>query len=291
MGIRAIAIVVGLALASGVIAAMVMRVSSSTSQATSARAQSRPLSRPSLVEARQPGSPTVAEPVYGYDIVRVYPHDVEAFTQGLVYLDGFFYESTGLNGRSSLRKVQPETGAIVQRVDVARRYFAEGLAHWNGRLVQLTWDTHVGFVYDLASFRRLRTFPYSGEGWGLTQDGRRLVMSDGSAALRFLDPDTFAETGRLSVHDSAGPVTNLNELESVRGEIFANIWLTDRIARIAPDTGRVTGWIDLQGLRPSQDSTGNDVLNGIAYDPAGDRLFVTGKLWPQVYEIRLRPAQ
>lgn len=230
-----------------------------------------------------------AEPVFDYDVVRAYPHDPDAFTQGLVYLDGFFYESTGLNGKSSLRRVRPETGEVVQQIDVARRYFAEGLAHWNGRLVQLTWDTKVGFVYDRASFRQLRTFPYPGEGWGLTQDGRRLIMSDGTSFLRFLDPDRLVEIGRVEVQSVAGPVNHLNELEVVGGEVFANVWLTDRVARIDPESGRVTGWIDLQGLRPTSDATGNAVLNGIAYDAAGDRLFVTGKLWPQVYEIRLRP--
>jgi glutaminyl-peptide cyclotransferase len=233
--------------------------------------------------------PTAAEPVYDYDVVHAYPHDPEAFTQGLVYLDGFFYESTGLNGRSSLRRVRPETGEVVQRVDVARRYFAEGLTHWSGRLVQLTWDTKVGFVYDRASFRQLRTFPYAGEGWGLTQDGRRLIMSDGTSTLRFLDPESLVETGRVEVRGVAGPVEHLNELEVVRDEVWANVWLTDRIARIDPQSGRVTGWIELPGLRPASDLTGNAVLNGIAYDAQGDRLFVTGKLWPQLYEIRLRP--
>jgi glutamine cyclotransferase len=285
MGIRVI--VCGAALAVVLAASLAMRAPKPLLSTSSAIASDVP----SVSGQGAPPSPSrrAGEPTWGFDVLRSYPHDPEAFTQGLVYLDGFFYESTGLNGRSSLRKVEPETGKVVQRVDVPRRYFAEGLAHWNGRLLQLTWDTKVGFIYDRATFKQLGSFPYTGEGWGLAQDGRRLIMSDGTAVLRFLDPETFVETGRIQVRDASGPVMHLNELEVVRGELLANVWLTDRIARIAPATGMVTGWIDLQGLRPRQDPTGNAVLNGIAYDSAGDRLFVTGKLWPRVYEIRLRP--
>jgi glutamine cyclotransferase len=236
-------------------------------------------------EQRRSGAP--GAPTLRYDVVRAYPHDPQAFTQGLIFRDGFLFESTGLNGRSSLRKVRLETGEVVQRKAIDDRYFAEGMTDWGARLVQLTWNTNVGFVYDLASFDRTRTFAYAGEGWGLTHDATRLIMSDGTPALRFLDPDTFAETGRVLVRDGDRPIDDLNELEFVRGEVYANVWLTDRIAIIAPSSGRVTGWIDLAGLRPSTNAPGDDVLNGIAYDARGDRLFVTGKLWPRLFEIKL----
>jgi glutamine cyclotransferase len=225
--------------------------------------------------------------VYSYRVVNVYPHDPEAFTQGLVYRDGFLYESTGLNGRSSLRKVRLETGEVIQQRQVDAQYFGEGLADWGGKLIQLTWRSNVGFVYDRASFNLERTFAYVGEGWGLTHDDTRLIMSDGSSSLRFLDPATLQETGRLTVTDRGRPVGGLNELEVVRGEIYANVWQTDRIARIAPASGHVTGWIDLSGLLPPSDQRGVDVLNGIAYDGEHDRLFVTGKLWPKLFEIAL----
>ena len=225
---------------------------------------------------------------YGFDVVNRYPHDPEAFTQGLIYRDGFLFESTGLNGRSSLRKVKLETGEVVQRQSVDEQYFAEGLTDWADRLVQLTWETNVGFVYDLASFRQERTFSYRGEGWGLTHDGQRLIMSDGSATLRFLDPATFSEVGELAVRDGGLMVDDLNELEYVKGSIYANVWFVDSIAMIAPDSGQVSGWIDLRGLLPDRQARGADVLNGIAYDAQGDRLFVTGKLWPAVFEIRIR---
>jgi glutamine cyclotransferase len=226
--------------------------------------------------------------VFGYDVVNVYPHDREAFTQGLVYRDGVLYESTGLKGRSTLRKVRLETGEVLQRQVVDSRYFAEGLTDWGNRLIQLTWDTNVAFVYDLVSFKPLRTFSYAGEGWGLAHDGRRLIMSDGTPTLRFLDPEAFQVTGRVEVRDGSVPVEDLNELEFVNGEIYANVWTTDRIAIIAPATGRVTGWINLAGLMPRAMTAGDAVLNGIAYDAQRNRLFVTGKLWPRLFEIKVR---
>jgi glutamine cyclotransferase len=229
-----------------------------------------------------------ATPVYRFDIVNVYPHDAEAFTQGLLYRDGYLYESTGLKGRSSLRKVEVESGKVVQQQAIDKQYFAEGLTDWRDRLFQLTWETNVGFVYDMRSFGRLDSFKYEGEGWGLTHDDRRLIMSDGTARLRFLDPETLRETARVTVVDGVQPIQQLNELEFVRGEVFANVWLTDRIARINPDSGRVTGWVDLTGLMPAGATSGDAVLNGIAYDSARDRLFVTGKLWPRLFEIRLK---
>ena len=230
-----------------------------------------------------------ATPVHRYDIVNTYPHDPEAFTQGLVYRDGVLFESTGLAGRSTLRKVQLETGKVLQRIDVDKKYFAEGLTDWGNRLIQLTWVTNVGFVYDLSSFARVQTFAYDGEGWGLTQDGRRLIMSDGTPALRFLDPQTWKVTGRITVRDRGTPVQRLNELEFVDGLVYANVWTTDRIAMIDPASGEVKGWIDLTGLMPPAFTAGDAVLNGIAYDAARRRLFVTGKLWPRLFEIRIRP--
>ena len=229
------------------------------------------------------------EPVrYGYRIANTFPHDSRAFTQGLIFRGGFLYESTGLRGRSSLRTVRLETGEVIQQTVVDSLYFAEGLAEWNGELIQLTWQHEIAFRYDLATFVQRGTFKYTGEGWGLASDGKRLVMSDGSAVLRWLSPTTFREMGRLTVTDHGQPVGNLNELEIVGDEIFANVWQTDRIARISPASGRVTGWIDLTGLLPVAERHDSDaVLNGIAYDAAAKRLFVTGKLWPRVFEIQL----
>jgi glutaminyl-peptide cyclotransferase len=232
-----------------------------------------------------------AIPVWGVSIVHAYPHDRGAFTEGLFYKDGYLYESTGLNGRSQIRKVELASGRVVQARDIDRQYFGEGIVAWKGKLIQLTWSTHVGFVDDLATFRELGRFHYPGEGWALTEDGRRLIMSDGTPKLRFLDPDTLKEIRRLTVTADGAPVRNLNELEWVKGEILANIWMTNRIARIDPETGRVKGWIDLTGLIDPAELGGDPdaVANGIAYDAARDRLFVTGKLWPRLFEIRLVP--
>ena len=238
--------------------------------------------------ASTPSAQRKSAPVYSYEIVNVYPHDRDAFTQGLVYRDGVLFESTGLKGRSTLRKVRLDTGQVLQQQKVDSRYFAEGLSDCGSRLVQLTWDSNVAFVYDLASFKPIRTFTYSGEGWGLTHDGRHLIMSDGSPTLRFLDPETFQLARSLPVRDGDLPVEDLNELEYVEGEIYANVWTTDRIAIISPATGAVTGWINLAGLMPRGSTTGDAVLNGIAYDAARKRLFVTGKLWPRLFEIRVR---
>jgi glutaminyl-peptide cyclotransferase len=226
---------------------------------------------------------------YGYAVVATYPHDPGAFTQGLVYRDGVLFESTGLRGESTLREVRLETGQVVRQRALSRQYFAEGLALWEDRLVQLTWTSGLGFVWDTATFEAVRTFGYAGEGWGLAQDGRRLILSDGTEWLRFFDPATLAETGRVRVTDGGRSVRNLNELEYIDGVVYANGWQTDRIAMIDADTGRVEGWIDLEGLLPADRRRGVDVLNGIAWDPDGRRLFVTGKLWPDLFEIRLIP--
>jgi len=231
-------------------------------------------------------------PVSSYRVVHVYPHDPEAFTQGLVYRDGILYEGTGLNGRSSVRKVKLENGEVLQIQKVDQQYFGEGIAVVHDTLYELTWQSGIGFLYDRESLTRKGTFTYKGEGWGLTYDGQRLIMSDGTAFLRFLDPATQKEVSRVEVKDGTTPIVNLNELEFVKGEVLANIWQTDRIARISPKTGRVTGWIDLAGLLTPREAQEVDraggVLNGIAYDAAGDRLFVTGKLWPKLFEIKIQ---
>jgi glutaminyl-peptide cyclotransferase len=235
----------------------------------------------------QPTPSTV--PVFGYHIVNTFPHDRQAFTQGLQFVDGFLYEGTGQHGQSGIRKVKLETGEVVQRQPLDAKYFGEGITVWGDTLIQLTWQSEIGFVYDKATFKQIRTFTYPGEGWGLTHDGKRLIMSDGDArgALRFLDPKTLKETGRLVVRDAGRPVNYLNELEYVRGEILANIWQTQRIAKISLKSGQVTGWIDLGGLLDPREAAGTDVLNGIAYDAARDRLFVTGKNWPKLFEIKI----
>ena len=228
-------------------------------------------------------------PTYSYRVVRTFPHDPDAFTQGLLYDDGFLYESTGQYGQSSLRKVELETGAVVQLHQLDDRFFAEGLALFGNRLLQLTWRSNKGFAYRLDSFEQLAEFAYPTEGWGLTHNGELLVMSDGSSTLYFRDPFTFAEVSRVAVVAQDRPISQLNELEWVAGEVFANIWRTDIIARIDPATGQVAGWIDLTGLLSDADRRGSnaEVLNGIAYDPEGERLFVTGKWWPKLYQIEL----
>ena len=231
-----------------------------------------------------------AIPVYGVEVAHVYPHDPQAFTEGLFYLNGFFYESTGLNGRSQIRKVDPASGRVLQSRNLSSAYFGEGIVAWHGRLVQLTWVNHVGFIYDLATFRPIGHFAYAGEGWALTRNAHEIIMSDGTPQLRFLDPETLKETRRLTVTADGQPVKNLNELEWVKGEILANIWLTNRIARIDPTSGKVKGWIDLTGLMDPAELGGDDpdaVANGIAYDAEHDRVFVTGKLWPKLFEIQL----
>jgi len=238
--------------------------------------------------ARASQNPQTAQaPVFSYQVVNRFPHDPTAFTQGLIYRDGHLFESTGLKGQSSLRKVKLETGAAVELRAIDKRYFAEGLTDWGNRLLQLTWETNIGFVYDVTSFTQVGTFTYTGEGWGLTHDASRLIMSDGTSALRFLDPTTQREIGRITVKDGEREIRRLNELEFIKGQVYANVWYTDRIAIIAPDTGHVTAWLDLAGLQPGV-RRGDSVLNGIAYDSQGDRLFVTGKLWSTLFEIRVR---
>ncbi len=229
-------------------------------------------------------------PVYTYKIVNTYPHDRAAFTQGLIFVDGVLYEGTGLYGQSSLRRVKLETGEVLQVYALPARFFGEGLTLFGDKLIQLTWKERVGFVYNKDTFKQERDFAYPTEGWGFTHDGARLIMSDGSANLYFIDPATLTEISRIQVVDDQGPVVRLNELEYINGEVYANIWQTDRIARIDPATGRVLAWLDMSGLLSDADRRQHvDVLNGIAYDAAHDRLFVTGKLWPKLFEIELIP--
>jgi glutaminyl-peptide cyclotransferase len=230
-------------------------------------------------------------PEYAYRVVHVYPHDTSAFTEGLFYLNGFLYESTGEEGRSSVRKIRLETGEVIEKHQLAPSYFGEGIVNWRDHILQLTWMNETGFVYDLKTLSEQKQFHYPGEGWALTQDGKRIIMDDGSAQIRFWDPDTLKEIARITVTDQGEPVKNLNELEWVKGEIFANVWHTDRIARIDPVSGKVMGWIDLSGLWRPEDRDGDpeSVLNGIAYDSKRDRLFVTGKRWPKLFEIRVIP--
>lgn len=228
-------------------------------------------------------------PVYGYEVVNTYPHDAQAFTQGLIFQDGEFLESTGLEHRSTLRRVELQTGKVLQKIDVPGYFFAEGMTLFGGKIYQLTWTGMKGFIYDPKTFEKTGEFKYEGEGWGLTHDADSLILSDGSDEIRFLDPNTHAVKRTISVTDAGRPVEEINELEYVKGEIYANIWHNNRIARIDPSDGRVKGWIDLSGLlKPGEVTSEEAVLNGIAYEEKGDRLFVTGKLWPKIFEIKLK---
>ncbi len=246
-----------------------------------------------LTACDQTQAPSAAAPAKGssaaYEIIHTYPHDRDAFTQGLLFLNGVLYESTGLNGQSSLRKVDLETGKVLQRIDLPVQFFAEGLAALNGKLYQLTWQNGIAFRYDLSTFGQEMQFNYSGEGWGLTTDGRYLILSDGTDQIRFLDPLNFETVRTINVVSNGQPLAKINELEYVKGEIYANVWTTDYIVRIDPATGQVLGTIDFSGLlQPADRDTNTDVLNGIAYDPATDRLFITGKKWPKLFEVRIK---
>ena len=227
-------------------------------------------------------------PVYSYQVINTWPHDREAYTQGLAYHDGNLFESTGLRGSSSLRRVELKTGKIKKKVDVAREYFAEGMTIFQDKIFQLTWQEQTGFVYDLKKLKQEGEFSYEGQGWGLTHDNQSLIMSDGTNKIRFLDPATFKLQRTISVYEDGQPLTELNELEYIKGEIYANIWKTNRIVRIDPTTGKINAWIDMSGLHhEGDDPDSENCLNGIAYDAESDRLFVTGKRWPSVFEIRL----
>ncbi|HEY0379231.1 MAG TPA: glutaminyl-peptide cyclotransferase [Pyrinomonadaceae bacterium] len=227
-------------------------------------------------------------PVYTYQVVNTWPHDEAAYTQGLVFHDGELFESTGLRGQSSLRRVELKTGKVKKKVEVAREYFAEGMTIFRDRIFQLTWQSKKGFVYDLKKFKQEGEFAYEGEGWGLTHDGHSLILSDGTNRIRFLDPASFQVQRTISVFDQGQPLTELNELEYINGEIYANIWKSDRIVRIDPTTGKINAWVDMTGLHhQGNDATNENCLNGIAYDAEHDRLYVTGKRWPSLFEIKL----
>ncbi|MBB4126017.1 glutaminyl-peptide cyclotransferase [Xanthomonas translucens] len=237
-------------------------------------------------------SATEAIPVQGYTVVKTYPHDTGAFTEGLFYLHGYLYESTGELGHSGVRKVELDSGRVLQQIETPPPYYGEGIVAWHDRLIQLTWRNQQGFVYDLSTLALKTSFAYPGEGWALTSDGSSLYMSDGTAKIRRLDPQTLRQVGSIRVTARGKPLDDLNELEWVNGDLLANVWLTSRIARIDPASGKVIAWIDLQTLVPPAETLtdpSNDVLNGIAYDAEHDRLFVTGKRWPTLYEIRLAP--
>lgn len=246
---------------------------------------------PPLPAAAATGGASVAGTIarYGYEVVRTWPHDAHAFTQGLVFRNGGWIETTGLVGRSSLREVELSSGRVLKQTVVPPPYFGEGLAVIGDRAYVLTWQHHKGFVYDADTFRLEKEFSYAGEGWGFATDGRALILSDGTHHIRFLDPATFAVTRTIDVMMNGRPLAQLNELEYIQGEIFANVWQTDEIVRIDPATGQVRGIVDFRGLLPPQDhGPETDVLNGIAYDAASDRLFITGKCWPKIFEVRLK---
>lgn len=231
-----------------------------------------------------------AVPIYGYRVVATYPHSTESYTEGFFYLDGLFYEGTGLTGHSALMAIDPQTGQVNQRHDLPTQYFGEGIVDWGPNLYEWTWTSHICFVFDRFSMRPVGQFSYAGEGWGMTRTAKEIVTSDGSSTLRFRDPGTFQETRHIVVKDGATEVKDLNELEYVKDEIYANVWHSDKIARISPKDGMVLGWIDLAGLLPAaQKLNAEAVLNGIAYDKKHDRLFVTGKQWPAIFEIKLVP--
>jgi len=231
-----------------------------------------------------------AAPIYTYKVIAKYPHSTTSYTEGFFYLNGLFYESTGLNGHSVIMAVQPETGKPLQQFSLPQKYFGEGIVDWGPNIIGWTWQTHTGFVYDRFSFAIVKQFHYDGEGWGMTHTATELITSDGTAVLRFRNPDTFDETRHIIVKDGSKTIDQLNELEYIKGEIYANVWHSDRIARISPKDGHLIAWIDLTGLLPdNQRVNAESVLNGIAYDTKRDRLFVTGKQWPAVFEIKAIP--
>jgi glutaminyl-peptide cyclotransferase len=231
-----------------------------------------------------------AAPIYTYKVIAKYPHSTDSYTEGFFYLNGLFYEGTGMNGHSAILITQPETGKIIQRHDMPAQYFGEGIIDWGPNLIEWTWQTHIGFVLDRTTLHIVKQFHYDGEGWGMTRTAKEIITSDGTATLRFRNPDTFDETHHITVKDGSKTIDQLNELEYIKGEIYANIWHSNSIARISPTDGHVIAWIDLTGLLPDVEKlTSESVLNGIAYDAKRDRLFVTGKQWPTIFEIKVIP--
>ena len=230
-------------------------------------------------------------PISGYKIIAKYPHSTDSYTEGFLYLDGLFYEGTGLKGHSGVIVSEPETGKILQRIALPEQYFGEGIVDWGPYILEWTWQSHIGFVYDRFSLQSIKQFQYAGEGWGMTRTATQIITSDGSATLRFRNPNTFKELRHILVKEDGKAIDQLNELEYIRGEIYANIWHSDRIARISPRDGHVMSWIDLSGLLPEDQKVNEEsVLNGIAYDAQHDRIFVTGKQWPSVFEIKVVPS-
>jgi glutaminyl-peptide cyclotransferase len=252
--------------------------------ASCAKKEPEPTSKP---ESTTP-APTV--PNASYEIIATYPHDAKAFTEGLQFYKGELYESTGLNGHSTLRRVELKTGKVLQSIDIDSKYFGEGFVIFGDKIYQLTYTSQTGFVYDLKSFKQLSTWGYQGEGWSMTTDGSDLIMSNGTDKIQFLDPNSLSVVKSVSVQEAGMPLTYVNELEYIKGEIWANIWQTSRIVRFDPATGEVKGWIDLAGLLTPSETQGTDVLNGIAYDAEHDRIFVTGKNWPKLFEIKVKPT-
>lgn len=280
---------IALSISLGIAAAILLVNSSKDNTSTSISTQQTTITNTTIentTPTKYPAEDTYTE--YTYKVINEYPHDANAFTQGFVYENGYFYEGTGINGQSSLRKVEIATGNVLQQENVPNQYFGEGIVIWEENIYQLTWQSNIGFIYKKDSFAQISKFNYSTEGWGITHDGEFLIMSDGTSTIYFRDPDTFKEIRSITVTDHSGQVDKLNELEYVNGRIYANIWLTNYIVKINPITGEVTGRINLADLLDIKDKTEQtDVLNGIAYDEENDRLFVTGKRWPKVFEIEL----
>jgi len=242
--------------------------------------------------AAAPAAPATVAPVYGYSVVAKYPHSTDSYTEGFLYKDGKFYEGTGMEGRSGLQVLDPATAKVLQERKMTNNFFGEGVVDWGPNILQWTWQTHIGVVMDRATLKPLHTFTYTGEGWGMTHDNKRLITSDGSATLRFRNPETFEETGHIDVKDGDKPVDQLNELEYINGEIWANVWHLERIARISPKDGKVISWVDVTGILPASEKRDDEsVLNGIAYDEAKGRIFITGKQWPTIFEIKVGPKK
>ena len=236
--------------------------------------------------------PATSTPVYGYTIVAKYPHSTDSYTEGFLYKDGKFYEGTGMEGRSGIQVLDPATAKVLQERKMTSNFFGEGIVDWGANILQWTWQTHIGVVMDRATLKPVHTFSYTGEGWGMTRDTIRLFTSDGTATLRLPNPETFADIGYIDVTDNGKPIDQLNELEYIKGEIWANVWHNERIARISPKDGHVIAWVDCTGILPaSQKRDDESVLNGIAYDEAKDRIFITGKQWPTIFEIKVSPKK
>ncbi len=262
----------------------------------SARGESRLLAQGAEASPTTPRKLVVPDPTpaptLGYTIVARLPHSIDSYTEGFFYLDGLFYEGTGREGHSAILAIQPETGRVVRKLYIPRDYFGEGIIDWGPYLYEWTWTSKICFVYDRATFKKIKQFSYDGEGWGMTRTAKEIITSDGSSTLTFRNPETFQPVRTLTVHDGLSAVEKLNELEFIQGEIYANVWHDDRIARISPDDGHVIAWINLAGLLPQEKKVdAESVLNGIAYDAARDRLFVTGKQWPTVFQIKIAPPQ